>query len=849
MSSRLYALTASSLLFAAAAFSLPAAADTIAVNTARCIAPIEIRQPYRTDSLDMRGQGYDVQKLFEANRTVAEQPVGSSAGATDAYTNTIARGQALARPTVAGNTLLHAVRFALNADRFTKLRLDVKHLRNYRLYVDGRPQQGSELQLIPGRSYVTLLVLTDSAARDTFDVAVTGESLTGLTIGEQGKQPYTIAKMVEGDHYYNVSLSPTGKYLITYYSYTLPDGKNLYRTVLSDVTTNREILRRNEYMRCQWWPRRDVLYLTRNGNSGRELVTYDPATGSETLVADHLPEGEFTLSPTGDYAIFSQNADGREEPLKGLKRLEEPDDRQPGWRGRSMLVRYDFKTRTSQPLTFGRQSAWLNDISSDGQKLLVSFGQMTPSRMPFYRNTYVEIDAYTGSVDTIFADTIFTESVQYSPDGKQMLFKASPAAFGGIGSELKEGQIANSYDYRLFIYDRATRRVTPALLGFKPSVERAQWNYGDGNIYFDATDGADGSLFRLDPKTLKVTKFQLPLSYVSRYAIAEGMKVPRAAFCGQTGERARELFLTTLSSATPKSKRIGDIDFDKLFADVAIGACHDWDFRSSRGDTIKGFYYLPADFDASRSYPMIVYYYGGCTPTTKVCEYYYPFQVFASQGYIVYVVEPSGAIGFGQEFAARHVNTWGKESADDIIEGVQAFLREHSFIDKTKVGCMGASYGGFMTEYLQTRTDIFAAAISHAGISNIASYWGGGYWGYSYGETAQYGSFPWNNPDLYVKQSPLFNADKIHTPLLLLHGTADTNVPTTESQQLFTALRILGRPVSYVQIDGENHIITDFNKRMAWQNVIFAWFAKWLKNQPLWWQTLYPDDDFGVGEK
>lgn len=154
---------------------------------------------------------------------------------------------------------------------------------------------------------------------------------------------------------------------------------------------------------------------------------------------------------------------------------------------------------------------------------------------------------------------------------------------------------------------------------------------------------------------------------------------------------------------------------------------------------------------------------------------------------------------------------------------------------------MGASYGGFMTQYLQTRTDIFAAAVSHAGISNIASYWGGGYWGYTYGQCAQYGSYPWNNPDLYVKQSPLFNADKIHTPLLLLHGTVDTNVPTNESQQMYTALKILGRDVSYIQVEDANHVVTDFKKRLVWQNAIFAWFAKYLQGNATWWNTLYPE--------
>jgi len=89
-----------------------------------------------------------------------------------------------------------------------------------------------------------------------------------------------------------------------------------------------------------------------------------------------------------------------------------------------------------------------------------------------------------------------------------------------------------------------------------------------------------------------------------------------------------------------------------------------------------------------------------------------------------------------------------------------------------------------------------------------------------------------------IKQSALFNADKIHTPLLLLHGTSDTNVPTTESQQLFTALRILGRPVSYIQIKGANHVVTDYKQRNEWQDAIMAWFEKYLQGNDAWWKHL-----------
>jgi len=238
---------------------------------------------------------------------------------------------------------------------------------------------------------------------------------------------------------------------------------------------------------------------------------------------------------------------------------------------------------------------------------------------------------------------------------------------------------------------------------------------------------------------------------------------------------------------------------------------------------------------------MIVYYYGGTSPTPRTFESTYPLQVYAAQGYVVYTLQPSGTTGFGQEFAARHVNAWGEKTADEIILGTQLFYREHNFVDSTKIGCIGASYGGFMTQFLQTKTNIFAAAVSHAGISNITSYWGEGYWGYSYSGGASASSYPWNNPRLYTEQSPLFHADKINTPLLLLHGGSDTNVPIGESIQMFNALRILGKTVEFITVDGENHAIYTYQKRIDWNKTIYAWFAKWLKNQPEWWQALYPD--------
>lgn len=809
------------------------AADTLEVATAQSEVVCTVYEPYSTENADPQGRAYNKHEVMDRNRALLKKST-----VRKTVPETITKGTALG---VGADSLpvLRILRFTVQSPRYFTGNVVVNKLRNYKIFVDGAENYYGNFSLAPGRHDVALQVLTEKADRDTFNVCITGDSLQGVTVNPTGKRSYTMQDMLLGKHYYLVEISPSGKYLAVVTYNSQPDGTALYKTTLSELATGREMWSRNEYVQLKWLKgNKDVLYYARPGSEGRELVFYTPADDKEEVIAQGLPEGEFSISPKADYLIFSLY-DAGQEGRDGLKRLKEPDDRMPNWRSRYTLWRYDIASGAMCRLTFGNTSVGLSDISSDAKHLLLHTSSFDATKQPFERKTFLQMDAYTGKVDTLLADTAFVEGAIYSPDGTQLLLNAATAAFNGIGSELPAGKTPNFFDYRLYLYDIASKSASPLLSKSNASVDEYHWLPGDGMIYFRAAEGTSLSLFRLNPRTKQVTRFALPVSYVERFSLSSPKNsAPEVAFFGQTAERARELFCGKLDKAAPSTRRIGEIDFDKLYADVAIGTSHDWRFKATRGDSIDGYYLLPPDFDASKKYPLIVYYYGGCLPTQKMLEYQYPLQVFAGLGYVVYVVNPSGCTGYGEEFASRHVNTWGKESGDDIIEGTKRFCAEHSFVDSTKVGCIGASYGGFMTQYLQTRTDIFAAAVSHAGISNIASYWGGGYWGYSYGETAQFGSYPWNNPDLYVKHSPLYNADKIRTPLLLLHGTADTNVPTNESQQLYNALKILGRDVAYVQVDGEDHAIRDYRKRIAWQNVIFAWFAKYLQGDSAWWNSL-----------
>jgi len=603
-----------------------------------------------------------------------------------------------------------------------------------------------------------------------------------------------------------------------------------------ETATGRVLLQDNGTLNnARWMQKSSKFYFTRTGSAGTELIAVDPSNMREEILAENLPKGSFNFSPDETFLLFSVEEEGPQEG-PDLKRVLEPNDRLPGFRKRSLIWRYDLATGLYEQLTYGYHTTYINDVSQDSRFLLFSTTETVYTSRPHGRSSLYMLNLLTMEVDTVWEKAPYIGRTAFSPDGKQLMVLGAAEAFGGIGVNIAEDQISNSYDGQLFIYDLATKTAKPVSREFDPSVTGAAWNKYDKQIYLLAEDQDRQQIFRCDPVKGKITPLVVTEDVISSYTIAD--QAPVLYYYGQSASNANRLYAYDLKSN--KNRLVNDLSAERL-KDVRLGEVHDWDFVMEEGSTIQGRYYLPPNFNPDKKYPLIVYYYGGTSPTNRMLEARYSMHMYAALGYVVYTLNPSGTTGFGQEFSSRHVNAWGKRTADEIIYGTEKFCREHSFVDDKKIGCIGASYGGFMTQYLQTRTDLFAAAVSHAGISALSSYWGEGYWGYGYCSVANADSYPWNNPELFTEQSPLFHADKIQTPLLLLHGSADTNVPIGESIQMFAALKLLGRTVEFIQVEGENHGITAYKKRIGWQNTIFAWFDKWLKDQPAWWNDLYPE--------
>jgi dipeptidyl aminopeptidase/acylaminoacyl peptidase len=832
--------TKSGLLAAALMASISASAETIEVKTLKYAGPYAVVQPWMADSVNIKGEAFDLKQLLDSPLSFTLLNKGKEVSAS----------QLLADKQ---QDALHLASFCVSNPQRTKATISVEGLEQYRLFVDGEQVEvngdKAETILTPSQHTVVIKYLTRknaSSDKKSIKLTVTAANGAPLSVGDATvKRAYNIYDVICAPNYPSVSISPNGKFIVVRKTWVDRKGNNHSISELRNSQTNRLMATFEESVK--WMPSSNKLYFTQKASdssiAGEEkqdgtlqLITINPLTMEREVLASNLPEGWFQFTPDEKTLIYTLTTEGRKKDPQ-VYDVKEPEDRQPGWRERSNLAKYDLASGILQPLTFGYHNIYLMDISADSRYLLIGKGEERLTKRPTTLNSYYRLNLNDMSVETLIEKGEFLNSAQFSPDGKSILVSASPEAFNGIGKNVEEGQTPSMIDTQLYLMTLSDKKVRALTKDFNPNVLSTEWSKVDGNIYFTAEDKDCVHLFQLNPKSGKFTLLKTPEEYIKSFSLASS--AAEMAFSGQSASNADRLY--KMNTKALKSQLVDDLSAREL-KDVELGECKAWNFVNSRGDTLCCRYYLPPHFDAAKKYPMVVNYYGGCSPTSRMFQSRYPHHVYAAMGYVVLVVNPSGATGFGQKFSARHVDTAGEGVAEDIISSTQAFCDEHAFVNRKKIGCIGASYGGFMTQYLQTKTDLFAAAISHAGISDHTSYWGEGYWGYSYSEVSMANEYPWTNKHLFVDQSPLYNADKIHTPLLFVHGTADNNVPVGESIQLYTALKLLGRPTAMVLVDGQDHHIIDYEKRLKWQNTIFAWFAKWLQDDASWWTEMYGDE-------
>ncbi len=841
-------MRAKSVLAVALAGFMTAGASAYVIGGLKGSAPVTLHQPQKPDSVQKENP-FSADKLLKSRRFATQWPE------TAGWTTMV--------PDTAGNIVLVDSKNApqlrtfashLRSERFAKGKLklvsspradvilngDVKISKTTADSVPG--EQSADIELLPLQDYsliVNVLTMPDDPGKPEFRLEfVPDKDFESVKVSSGADMDRRVSPLstMQGERVSSMALSPDGKYLLTRYHEVISAEESRKRVVMTETATGRTVSENIEFS-ADWMPKSNSLYFTKEGVKDYDLYVMEVPSMRTTRIATAIPDQGVTFSPDEKYLFYYDKVDGAKNEGV-MRRYSSPDDRIPGDRDRFYICRYDMENGVAVPLTYGGGTTSICDISRDGSKLLYMSQRQTPDKYPFYRVSLVQMDMNTFATDTIINDADgFVSNAIYSPDATRLFVVGGPDAFDRIGANHDPEPIANNFDNQGFIMTISDRSVKPVTKDFDPSLEGTPvWNAVDNRIYFIGERGFFRDLYQLNPNDGKIVMLgKENLQTVRGFSIGD-REDRYAAYWG--GSFTDDGVACLLNLKNGKSTLVDD-PLKEWLGDTQFGKMEPWKFTASDGTVVDGYMCLPPDFDANKKYPLIVYYYGGTSPSNASFYHLYSPQVFASRDYVVYVLNPSGTTGYGQEYSARHVNAWGKRTADEIIQGVKEFCKAHPFVNKDRIGCLGASYGGFMTQYLLTKTDIFHAAISHAGISNVTSYWGEGFWGYSYNSVAAAKSYPWTDPELFTKQGSLFNADKIHTPLLLLHGTVDTNVPIGESIQLFNALKILGRDVEFITVQDENHVISNFNNKLSWHNTIMAWFAKWLQDDPSWWNELY----------
>ncbi len=268
-----------------------------------------------------------------------------------------------------------------------------------------------------------------------------------------------------------------------------------------------------------------------------------------------------------------------------------------------------------------------------------------------------------------------------------------------------------------------------------------------------------------------------------------------------------------------------------LLAGIALGAVEELWVDAHDGRRLQGWLVTPPDFDPKRKYPMVLEIHGG-PHTAYGFGFFHEFQMLASAGYVVLYTNPRGSTSYGEEFATLIQYAYPGEDHDDLMSCVDAVLAR-GFVDPKRMGVTGGSGGGLLTNWIITKTDRFATAITQRCVSDWASMvWSSDFTLFN---ESWFKRQPHVDPQEYMARSPVYMAERIHTPLMVIHSEEDWRTPIGQGEAMFRALKVQKKPVVMVRFPGESHELSRSgmpSRRVQNQQHIRRWFDHWLMGKP-----------------
>ncbi len=421
---------------------------------------------------------------------------------------------------------------------------------------------------------------------------------------------------------------------------------------------------------------------------------------------------------------------------------------------------------------------------------------------------------------------------RYSPDGTKLAF---------LGAEQPTYEADR---LRLKVFDRGSRETVTLTEDFDRSVAEYLWR-SSGELLFVAEDRGYRSLYgaRFDPAhpgAARVVQYTAGSYHSALRPVGRAERsVDEVLLLRQSVERAPEVWTLTLDEGRdastengpglperfgPPAAQITDLNAD-VYVSAATQPLEPFWFRGADDDWVHAFLMKPPGFDADRTYPLLVLIHGG--PQGAFGDdfhFRWNAQIFAGAGYVVLMMNPRGSTGYGQTFTDQISGDWSGRCYTDLMRGIDHAIENFSFVDRERIGAAGASFGGYMVNWIAGHSHRFSVLVSHDGIfsQETMSYTTDELWF----DVWEHSGMPFESPEEYRRQSPQNYVESFTTPMLVIQGEQDFRCPASEGLGMFTALQIRGVPSRLLWFPDEGHFVTKPANAEVWYKSVLGFIAE-----------------------
>ena len=469
----------------------------------------------------------------------------------------------------------------------------------------------------------------------------------------------------------------------------------------------------------------------------------------------------------------------------------------------------DVASAQSRQLTTGTHYEHSIDWSPDGAQIAFISSRESDEDQ-FFNYDMFTISPKTGEITRLTATESAEYRPHYSPDGKTIAYEATKR-----GLTDRETTMEDTHVWLIDSTGKNRREIG--------TIDNRQgdpgWSTDGRYVYFTVQDHGEVHLYRVAANGGQPEPVIRERAAVGSWSVA-GDKL---AYTISTPGDLPELYLKTGNSA---ARKLTDLNHDAL-SGKTVEPVESFTFLSNDNKwTVEAFLTWPADFRADRKYPLIVNIHGG-PHGQQGPAFNFKNQAYSSHGWATLMVNYRGSTGYGQAFTDAVFADQNGNEAQDVLYGVSAALRRYLWIDRDRLGVEGTSYGGQLSAWLITQTNIFKAAIPTAAITNIISYNYMTY--YNQYEAMEWGAYPHqgNLMDVLWERSALKHVAQAHTPTMLVHGENDPDVPIAEAEQYYIALRDVGVPAIMVRYPREGHGVSEPHHQVDFLDRSIAWYEKY----------------------